>query len=93
MESSAVIVMNQEYQRITGEEAYLYASSPRGGTLYVFCTAQIPNHKAAEEHMRRMLADALRGMQHQDIVSKHKRLFEAAREADQKRAGQKRQRR
>lgn len=74
MESSAVIAMNEEYKKITGEEVYLYASSPRGGTLYVFANAQIPNHGAAERHMRLMLEAAHKGMSHQDIVSKFKML-------------------
>jgi hypothetical protein len=90
MESSAVIAMNEEYKRITGDEVYLYASSPRGGTLHVFCNAQIPNHHAAERHMMRMLQDARRGMQHQDIVSKHKVLAETARRAGQKQTSRKR---
>lgn len=91
MESPAVIAMNKEYRRITGEEVYLYTSSPRGGTLHVFCNAQIPNHGAAERHMRRMLVDAHRGMAHQDIVSKYKALAEAARRASRKQqAGRKR---
>lgn len=80
--------MNEEYQQITGEEAYLYSSSPRGGTLYVFCNAQIPNHGAAERHMLRMLKDARRGMRHQDIVSKHKTLAEAAQRSKRKRRQQ-----
>lgn len=84
MESSAVLIMNEEYRRITGEEAYLFASSPRGGTVYVFCNAQIPNYEAAERHMLRMLKDAYRGMRHRDIVSKHKALAEAARQAGRK---------
>jgi hypothetical protein len=76
--------MNEEYKRLTGEEVYLYASKPRGGTLYVFVNARIPNHHAAERHMWGMLEDARQGKPHQDIVSKYQALAEAARQAGQK---------
>ncbi|ONK10394.1 hypothetical protein [Streptomyces sp. MP131-18] len=65
---SALVDMNNEYESLTGEEVYLYASTPGDnlGTRYVFVDGTVFGQAKAEGYMQALLDAARKGKSHSD---------------------------